>query len=200
MQKDFEDISDELKRIIDGQLQKIIKRKNLSGGALVINYNSRSQSGVVTIDGKEYYVEDVPPKGYKTIDLIQDARKEVFIGDKILENRFYKIIFNDSYEIVELFDKRVNRNIVAGGGRFNALNVYNDINVLYDAWELPEYYRENVHRITVVESVEKVITGQSVGFKIERSFRSSKITQTILKRGGTSLSLFRTDARNSRKA
>lgn len=178
MEKDYDNISCCLNSMIDDQINKIIKNDNLTGDAVVFNFNSREQSGYVNYNNKTYYIENVPPKGYKTISLKEETNS-LFVSEDSIENDFYKIVFNAEYEIVEFIDKRLGRNIIKDGGVFNALRVYNDINLDYDAWELSEYHTEKVFSVNNVLNVEKFIDGAKCGLIIEKEFRNSIIKQTI---------------------
>ena len=180
IEKDYNEIEIELNRIIKEQADKIITRKKLKGDAVIFNFNSQPQSGFVNLEGKDYFIENVPAKGYKTIKFEQkETKNNVSIDEYSIENDLFKITFDSQYEIVELVDKRINRNIVKSGGKFNVLKAYNDINHTYDGWELCREHVDFGVVVNDIQSVTKFADGYQAGFVVERKFRSSVIKQII---------------------
>jgi len=60
----------------------------------------------------------------------------------VWETAFYRVRFNGRGEIVSLFDKSADREIVMPGGRANRFFFYHDRPTLWDAWDLDSRYEE----------------------------------------------------------
>lgn len=194
IEKDYAKIEQELNRIIKEQTNKIISRKELKGDVVVFNFNSQPQSGLVKVNSTDYYVENVPAKGYKTIKLDKKPKcSNVIVNDYSIENDLFKVIFDNRYEIVEFIDKRTNRNVVKDGGKFNVLKAYNDINREYDAWELSSNHMDYGVCVDDLQCVTKFDDGYQAGFIVERKFRSSTIKQKIALSSISDLVTFDTD-------
>jgi len=77
------------------------------------------------------------------------------------------------------------REIVVPGQRANLLQLHPDFPAEYDAWDLDASYRRQVTNLTAASSVEVVDTGPLVArVRVDRSFRSSQVTQTYELRAG----------------
>ncbi len=177
---DYNRFGAQLNDIIKVQTEKIINSFNLEGDAVIFNFNTHSVSGEVFIDGKKYLVKDIPPKGYKTVNLTETAKNGLLaVKDKIIENEFIKVTFDDNFEIESVIDKRCDREIVCANGKFNQLIAYMDVNNTYDAWELHQDYVLVNYSINDVQNVEYFNDGIRAGVIVERKFRSSSIKQTI---------------------
>ena len=180
IERDLSDINAKLDDIIDAQIKTISEKERLKGDAVVFNFNSRPVSGFVEVNGSVYYVKDVPAKGYRTVNFTENEIKaDIYTSNGVIENAIFRIKFDDNYEITELIDKRLNRNIVKNGKRFNELIAYNDINVCYDNWELSESYVKQSFPINSVVKVQNFSDGINCGVRITRKFRSSTIVQEI---------------------
>lgn len=180
IERDYNDFGKLLNNIIDEQARKIIKEEDLQGDAVIFNFNAHSVSGEVLLNGKKYFVKNVPPKGYKTVEFSDESVDSAVIAqNKTIENEFLKVIFDDSFEIISVTDKKCNRELVSEGGKFNALKTFIDVNDTYDAWELHKDYSALKYDVSDVQKVEYFNDGIRAGVIVEKKFRSSTITQTI---------------------
>ena len=148
-------------------------------GYVVFNPNSYVGSGLVSVDGKLAYVSNVPPKGYTTVKELHTAC-DVTVGEKLIENKYYTVRFDDSMQIVSIYDKRADREVVKEGAAANELRVYADYPHVHDAWEWNDYTRINYRAVTDVQSVEPVKTEVGAGLRIVRRHSKSTITQTVM--------------------
>lgn len=180
IEKDYAGIAERLSEIIQEQAQKIVKSSKLSGDAVVFNFNSHTASGEVSINGKNYYVTDIPSKGYKVVKLTQEKPEKLLVSaNKTLENEQLKVVFDDNFQMVSVFCKKAQRELVRRGGTFNALSAYMDVNHIYDAWELHEDYATVRESVVQVEKVEYFNNGLRAGVIVVRKFRNSTITEKI---------------------
>ena len=150
------------------------------GAYLVYNPTSFEMSDV--IDGK--YFENIPAHGYAVVNPAK-VENTVTIGDKFIENDLVKVVFNNKYEIVSIYDKENKREVVEQGKSANVLEVFEDYPKCYDAWEISEYYKQKKWIADDVTSVS-VINGElSGGFKVVRKYQESTITQEITLKTGS---------------
>ncbi len=153
---------------------------NIEKGVVVYNPTGFKRSGAYTIDGETYFAEDVPPWGYKVVEKYR-KEKSLIIKDQYLENQYYKIVFDDCYEIKSLYDKHNQRELVRVGERINSLVLYEDRPLKFDAWDINIYYEDKSRHVNDVSKAEVIEdNGICGGFKIERRIQNSVIVQEIL--------------------
>lgn len=133
-----------------------------------------------------FYAADVPSKGYNTYGVrrieacacMEKGLNKAFDG--ILENGFFKIIFDDEMNIISLLDKKNSRETIKTGQRANVLQAFEDKPHNYDAWDINIYYQEKMWEVTDVESVEMIESGDvKTTVRITKRFCDSMITQDI---------------------
>lgn len=159
-------------------VQDIADALPIESGYVVFNPTSYNVSTDVYYDGKYYSVTDISPKGYKTVALKETPTTVKIVG-KTFENNYYKIQFNDDYEMQSILHKKTNRELLKAGCTGNKLIAYDDTPVGFDAWELRDYHKQKSWQISNVDKVEIVSQGARTGVKIKRSFCGSSITQTV---------------------
>lgn len=175
---DYAMIKREGGELVESKLSRIADNLDTEGGILVFNPNGFECTDVVEVDGKRMLVENIPPCGYKVVSSkIEESR--VIIEDKAIENSFYRIEFNDSFEITSLYDKKNEREVVKAGELFNELQLFEDYPKNYDAWEISIYHKQKRWSVTDVSSIETICEGARCGIKITRNCLNSKIIQTI---------------------
>ncbi|ULO06811.1 alpha-mannosidase [Paenibacillus sp. 19GGS1-52] len=123
----------------------------------VVEENGVSLSADLLVDSSgstvaSVRVPAVPAFGYKTIwlrsqDIVAARGTEVLKrtpGTAMLtdgwETEYYRITFNERGEIVSLFDKKVDREIVQPGERANRFHFFHDRPTLWDAWDIDSRY------------------------------------------------------------
>ncbi len=149
------------------------------GGLLVFNPHSFACSGVVKVDGKSLYVENIPAKGYAVV-APKAVAASVAVADKVMENKFLKVTFDENYHIVSMFDKEAGREVIdAAKGVGNRIVAYQDFPREWDAWEVSNYYTETGYGIDDVTAAEIVHDGARAGFKVTRKFMDSTLEQYI---------------------
>lgn len=136
-------------------------------------------SGNITLDGVTHYIENIPPKGYKAVDLLP-CNDKVIVKERLLENRYYKIVFDDSYNITSLLDKKIGREVLKEGALGNVLEAHEDYpGGNYDGWELRSYHDQKIWYINDVQSVQILDGDFKKGIRIKKRFSKSTIEQTI---------------------
>lgn len=106
----------------------------------------------------EYLLYEVPSCGYKFYrweqgnnNFLQETIQETKVWDGKLETPYYRIGFNQSGQIIEIYDKEFRRNVLKSGGLGNELCVFEDKPHQFDAWNTEIYAYEKSHSITELE-------------------------------------------------
>jgi len=176
--KDFAEIFDKGSKIIDEKIAAISSKVETDGGIFVYNPNGFECSDVIDADGKKIYVENIPTCGYKVIKPAV-AKNSIVIEEKNVETPFYTITFDENFNIVSLYDKENDRQVVKPGEKLNELQMFEDYPKKYDAWEISNYYKEKMWTVEDVTETEILDEGARKGIKITRNCLNSKIVQTI---------------------
>ena len=153
---------------------------NIAGnnGYVVFNPNGFTGNGIVTIDGKSAYVTGIVPKGYSCISTFK-VENSVEINGNTVETPHFTVRFNDAYQIVSLYDKANDRELIAQGGVGNELRIYADHPDKYDNWEWQEYSLDDYRVLSAVSSVEIIDDGARRGIKVVRPHMKSTVEQTM---------------------
>lgn len=100
--------------------------------------------------------------------------------DTILENDLLRVVFDKTGDIVALFDKEVQRQVLPVDARANIFQVFEDRPIAWDAWDIDIYYAdkqwvaEPAHSLTIIE------TGPlRIGLEIRRRLSHSEIVQHV---------------------
>lgn len=141
-------------------------------------------SQVVEEDDKEKLlieVRNVPAYGYKAFKLVKGQKqneKTMTITPNHLENDFYKIRLNNQGQIISLYDKRAQREVLSGTG--NVFQAFEDKPMDFDAWDIDIYYQEKMKEIDHLIESKVVETGPIRGILfLKWAFSDSIIRQYI---------------------
>ena len=97
-----------------------------------------------------------------------------------MDTRHFKVVFDDSYQIVSVYDKENDREVIAEGGIGNEIRIYADHPDKFDNWEWQEYSLQQQYKtVKAVSSAEVVEDGARKGIRIVRPFMKSTITQIV---------------------
>ena len=137
-----------------------------------------------TADGAVVYVEQLPPKGYKTFLVAngQQENQEKFCRPDVytLETPFYKIHLDACGCFDRIYDKENDREILQEGQRGNRFVMYEDKPIYYDNWDIDIYYSEKSWEVNEVTSMEWTECGPvRATLEIERRESNSVIRQKI---------------------
>lgn len=175
----FASLFKETDSLIDSSLDRLAKNVNAKDGYLVYNPMGLKTSGYIQIDGRCVEVPNVPSFGYKVIECKKNLGETIKIGDRWIENNFFKLELNNKGEIISLYDKRLQKEFVSNGSPLNSLACFEDMPYQYDNWELAPYYYEKEYAVDSVAKFEYLDEGDRKGIKIIRSYLSSTIIQKI---------------------
>ncbi|MDK0611702.1 alpha-mannosidase [Clostridium perfringens] len=136
-------------------------------------------------DGEKaiFFAKGIPANGYKSFKIIESTNKEVenvSLSEKEAENDFLRIKFNEEGNIVSLFDKRAEREVLKEGTLGNRIQAFEDKPMEYSNWDIDIYYKEKMWNVDDVQSIEVVEEGPVRStLRIERKFLESTIVQNI---------------------
>ncbi len=174
----YEEIGAVGNEIINDTTTDIANNVEATDGYVVFNPHSFVNSGAVEIDGKWYYAENIPAKGYKVINPTEENSK-ITVTENSIENDFFRLVLDEKGTFTSIFDKRNNREVLKNGQRGNVITAYEDYPREYDNWEMSSYYTEKHWEADQVEKVEILNEGERAGLKIIKKFKNSTIIQNI---------------------
>lgn len=130
-----------------------------------------------------FFAEGIPSKGYKVYKLTDKVNK-VFTKninmERNFENEFFKITFDDDFNIIDLFDKVNCRKVLKKNAKANVLQAFEDRPIQWENWDIDIYYKKKMWEVNDLQKVEVIEEGPiRYCIKLERSFCDSKIKQYI---------------------
>lgn len=97
-----------------------------------------------------------------------------------MENAFFSFELNDAGEIIHLYDKKAERQMLSENSSGNRLVVYEDRPYRWDSWNIDMYYEEKSWPVDHVQDVEILECGPlRYGLRIRKKYHRSCISQTI---------------------
>ncbi len=174
----YEEIGAVGNEIINDTTTEIANNVEATDGYVVFNPHSFVNSGAVEIDGKWYYAENIPAKGYKVINPVVENSK-IAVTENSIENDFLRLTLDEKGTFTSICDKRNNREVLKKGTRGNVITAYEDYPREYDNWEISSYYTEKHWEADQVEKVEILNEGERAGLKVTKKFKNSTIVQNI---------------------
>lgn len=135
-------------------------------------------------NGMVVRLTDVPPMGYCSLSLAQAADVAVAAPcefDGLLENRYYRIRFNENGQMASIFDKEASREVLAGGCVGNVLCVFEDNPHQFSAWNTEIYAFDKSWTVTE-RVVARLLENGPVRTVLEQVYRygRSEIRQRII--------------------
>lgn len=136
-----------------------------------------------------FFAEKIPAKGYRTFNVKEVERSlsqsptsenNIIINNQALTNKYFNIKFDENSNIISVYDRVNERELLKKGERANVLQAFEDKPNTYDAWDIYIYYQEKMWEVNSVENVEIIEEGPVRGcLKITRKFLDSTIVQKI---------------------
>lgn len=101
-------------------------------------------------------------------------------GETVLENALVRVEVNATGDVTRLYDKQAERDVLAPNTVGNALLVFEDRPMNFDAWDIDIFYEDRTEKVEDVESIKVTEAGPlRVALEIKRKYRSSLINQTV---------------------
>lgn len=153
-------------------------------------------NGLIDPEGKEikiqivdngkkiiFFAEKVPSKGYKVYGLNSNARavaEEKMKTASCFENKFFKVIFNNDFNIISLYDKENNREVFKSNTKANMFQAFEDRPMQWENWDIDIYYKKKMWEINDLQKAEFIEKGPiRFCLKVQRSFCDSSLEQYI---------------------
>ncbi len=102
------------------------------------------------------------------------------VSEYLLENRFVQVRFNEHGDIIGIYDKTNQRQVLAKNAIGNQLQAFEDRPVDWDAWDIDIFYDEKMWLPEPARSIAVLESGPlRATLEIERTLLNSTITQRI---------------------
>jgi alpha-mannosidase len=134
--------------------------------------------------------ESIPGVGYRVFSLrklngggIAELHTQGVLATLArLENNYIRVELDEHGQIVSIYDKEANREVLPKGEKANVLIMAEDIPNKYDAWDIDHFYQETEVIINGGEEIELITAGPIEGrIRVKRSFgKGSTWTQDII--------------------
>ncbi len=178
-----------------------IARFAVPGGMAVISVRDADGSRVAfQVEGgmAAFVAEGVPAKGWKRYGLelaaaAGDAAPQqhdtpacrqadgLTVSPARMENGRFLLELDGAGQIVRLYDKQADREVLAPGSVGNALTAYEDRPLNFDAWDVDPFYGERSWPVDHTESIAAMQIGPVYGrLRITRRYQESRIMQDIV--------------------
>ncbi len=183
----------------------ILLPEKMVGNKVLVDDESRvlDHQHITGMDEQAYLLTQlptIPAMSYRIFRLVPQPRREtrtntpiIQAGQLHLENEFLRVTFNKEGEILSLWDKEFNREVLVEGQRGNHFQLFEDIPGKYDAWDIVASFAD--HEIPLSETGMLVLdeTGPvRTSLRLEKSFLNSIIKQRISLHAGTRQLVFET--------
>ena len=174
----YETAQNDIKTVISDKIDELAQNIKGENKIVVFNPNGFEMTDVIRFGDKYITAENIPSMGWCVIDNT-DEICTIKVENKTIENKFYKVIFDDDFDIISIYDKRNNREVIKNGQKANEIIMYEDLPYSYDAWEVSAYHKDKKYKIDEVVSYKPICEGARAGFEVVKRFRNSTITQKI---------------------
>lgn len=146
------------------------------------------------------FVKGIPMKGYKTLQIrekinvdskekltkesasiINQEGNSITLLENQIETPFYHMELNKSGELISIYDKEMDRELVQPGKTANQLLVFEDRPYEYDAWNIDSTYTEKYWEVSDIQSLTVTENGPvRTCIHVVRKFLDSVIEQNII--------------------
>ncbi|WP_400243575.1 alpha-mannosidase [Niallia sp. JL1B1071] len=132
-------------------------------------------------------MEDVPSHGLANLSFIsanngeQDKQSSFVMNESGIETPFYKIIWNDKGQLIRIFDKKAQREVLKEKQAGNVLQVFEDKPLRWEAWDIDIFYQEKHQEISALENIEIVENNAlRAVVRFAWTYHHSKIVQELI--------------------
>ncbi|MBT2720203.1 alpha-mannosidase [Bacillus sp. ISL-46] len=136
---------------------------NTTGDLLWKNKTGEVLDAQQTSDGAWLVkVDEVPSLGKSSI-FYETGTNEITssftVSGNGISSNFYEISWNENGQLVKIYDKKNQRNILAPNARGNVFQVFEDKPMRFDAWDIDLYYQEKMKEISALQEVNVIENG-----------------------------------------
>ncbi|BCW43759.1 glycoside hydrolase family 38 C-terminal domain-containing protein [Arthrobacter sp. StoSoilB5] len=174
-ERNYDAIAHDLEAIIAGATQALVGHGDRQ---FLLNAAPHKRSGVPALAA----AEAVKPEA-----VVDASEKD---GGYILDNGIIRAAVDRDGLLTSLTDHATGREAMAPGEPGNLLELFRDTPNEWDAWDIEEFYRRNVTKVTQAEAIHLERTAAGAVVVVKRSIGASTITQRItLDAGAESLGI-----------
>lgn len=103
------------------------------------------------------------------------------VNGRSIRTPFYEVVLNDYGQIVRLYDRQADREVLPAGQRANVLQVFEDKPLGNDAWDIDIFYQQKMREITDLTAFEIRECGPvRLTVHMEWSYMSSAVCQDMI--------------------
>lgn len=128
--------------------------------------SGQSLSSQKTASGQQLVlVEDINPFAYHTIKSGEDKPQvveplsDINLQNRSMENNRYEIEWNSYGQLIRIFDKLEQREMIVPGSSGNVLRIFEDKPMAHDAWDIDMFYMEKPTTIQTLSRCELIENG-----------------------------------------
>lgn len=150
-----------------------------------------------TEQGVLVYLEKLAPYGCKKLVLTEEtqdsfAENTVSVTADTMENKFFKVSFDENGQIASIWDKKADRE-VGTAEPMNRFQAFEDKPQRFDAWDIDVYYKEKPYPVPKLMKREIISTDGLEGvLRFTYEFNASVIIQDVVLYGEKDRIDFRT--------
>lgn len=144
------------------------------------------QKGQLFISGTFIRSGDLPPYSVTPIDIHSldetacDPFEPVYATSEYIENAYLRVILNKEGDILSIFDKVNEREVLPDGELGNQFEAFEDRPLSWDAWDIDIYYQEKMWLADPANVIEVINSGPlRASIKITRKILNSEFIQII---------------------
>ncbi|MBB6672453.1 alpha-mannosidase [Cohnella nanjingensis] len=137
-------------------------------------------------NGRWTVAAEAPPMGHATIRFApngaQAAPASPFVfTENGIRTPHYRIAWDATGRLVDLWDEAAGKQVLAQGEQGNALQVFEDKPLMFNAWDIDIYYQQKKRDVTDLQSVELVYAGPlSASVRFVWRYMNSTISQEMI--------------------
>lgn len=178
---------EEVRQIVEevrNQALAIIANK-MGTSQILVNPTSFARNEVIEINGEIAKIEELPPYSVKTFNIkpVNLKPSPFNIKPELLENNFLRVELNTDGDITRIYDKVAEREVLAENVIANQMQVFEDIPINWDAWDIEIFYDDKMWEAEPATSVSVVESNNlRATLEIKRRILNSDYVQRIFLR------------------
>jgi alpha-mannosidase len=110
----------------------------------------------------------------------EDLRTDLSVSPSHLENNHLRVKLNKNGDIISIYDKTINREVLSEGALANEFQAFEDHPIEWDAWDIDIFYDDKMWTAEPAESIRVVEAGPlRATIEVKRRILNSEYTQRI---------------------
>jgi len=97
-----------------------------------------------------------------------------------IENRYYRIKLNEKGQIISIYDRQFQREIIPEGKKANLLQAFEDRPLRFNAWDIDIYYQEKEYNVDQLQEMKVEKLSDRIVVDLEWKFLDSIISQKMI--------------------